>query len=409
MWLALPAGTGFPLQNLPWGVAQPLGGRPRPVVRLGDHALDLAVLADAGRFEEDGVRAALQAETLNAFMALGRPAWRAVREAVTAFLREADGDSGLRERAVHRLADVEMGLPAVIGDYTDFYSSREHATNVGVMFRGVDNALQPNWLHLPVGYHGRASSVVASPRSVIRPHGQLKPSEGPPTFGPSRELDFELEMGAFIGTGNALGVPVSADDAEAHVFGLALVNDWSARDIQRWEYVPLGPFLAKNFLTTVSPWIVPLDALEPCRVDAPAQEPAPLDYLREARRTTFAVTLEAHLQTAAMPEPARITRTDFRHLYWTLAQQIAHHTASGCNLRAGDLIASGTISGPTPDAFGSLLELAWKGTKPIALPSGETRAFLEDGDTLTLSGYATHPDGTRIGFGEVTGTVLPAR
>ena len=409
MWLALPAGTGFPLQNLPWGVAQPLGGRPRPVVRLGDHALDLAVLADAGRFEGDGVRAALQAETLNAFMALGRPAWRAVREAVTAFLREADGDSGLRERAVHRLADVEMGLPAAIGDYTDFYSSREHATNVGVMFRGVDNALQPNWLHLPVGYHGRASSVVASPRSVIRPHGQLKPPEGPPTFGPSRELDFELEMGAFIGTGNALGVPVSADDAEAHVFGLALVNDWSARDIQRWEYVPLGPFLAKNFLTTVSPWIVPLDALEPCRVDAPAQEPAPLDYLREARRTTFAVTLEAHLQTAAMPEPARITRTDFRHLYWTLAQQIAHHTASGCNLRAGDLIASGTISGPTPDAFGSLLELAWKGTKPIALPSGETRAFLEDGDTLTLSGYATHPDGTRIGFGEVTGTVLPAR
>lgn len=408
-FLDLPPDTLYPPDHLPWGVVRvPKALRPRIVVRLGDHALDLAVFAATHGGLPEEVRHALTQETLNCLMDLGPDAWHTVRSALQGFLREPDGDEGLRGRLVHALADVTPCVPAVIGDYTDFYSSREHATNVGVMFRGRDNALQPNWLHLPVGYHGRASSIVPSGHAVRRPHGQLKPPEGDPVFGPSKELDFELEMGAFIGPGNALGTPIPVDAAERHVFGLCLVNDWSARDVQRWEYVPLGPFLAKNFLTTISPWIVSLEALAPVRVAAPPQESGVLPYLREARRTTFDVTLEAHLKTARLEAPVRIARTNYRYLYWTLAQQIAHHTSGGCNLRAGDLLASGTISGPDEDSYGSLLELAWKGTKPLALPSGETRCWLEDGDTLTLTGYATLPDGRRLGFGEATGTVEAA-
>ncbi len=408
-FLDLPADTRFPLDYLPWGVVKvPKALRPRLVVRVGDHVLDLAIFAATHGKLPEAVRHAFTQETFNCLMGLGPDAWRAARAALMDFLRTPDGDEGARGRLVHRLVDVEPCLPACIGDYTDFYSSREHATNVGVMFRGKDNALQPNWLHLPVGYHGRASSIVPSGHPVRRPHGQLKPPEGDPVFGPSKELDFELEMGAFIGEGNALGTPISVDAAEGHVFGLCLVNDWSARDIQRWEYVPLGPFLGKNFLTSIAPWIVPLDALDAVRVDAPPQEGPVLPYLNEQRRTTFSVTLEAHLKTAGMDAPALIARTDFRHLYWTLAQQIAHHTVNGCNLRPGDLLASGTISGPDAESYGSLLELAWKGTKPLTLPSGEQRAWLQDGDTLTLSGYATRPDGQQLGFGEVTGTVMSA-
>jgi fumarylacetoacetase len=345
-------------------------------------------------------------------MACGRPIWQQVRARVSQLLRHDEpalrDNAELRANALLPIADVEMLLPAEIGDYTDFYSSREHATNVGTMMRGPDNALQPNWLHLPVAYHGRASSVVVSGTDVGRPHGQTKgDNDATPTFGPSRSLDFELEMGFFIGPGNPLGQPIPIGQAPEHIFGMVLVNDWSARDIQRWEYVPLGPFLAKNFATTISPWIVTLDALEPFRTSGPKQDPAPLPYLRSPGDWAFDIHLEVLLQSAAMDQPHVVCRSNAKHLYWNVCQQLAHHTVNGCNLRPGDLLASGTISGPTPDSYGSMLELAWKGTKPIALPNGEKRVFLQDGDRVTLAGWCQGP-GYRVGFGEATGRVLPA-
>jgi fumarylacetoacetase len=301
-----------------------------------------------------------------------------------------------------------MLLPATIGDYTDFYSSREHATNVGIMFRGVENALMPNWRWLPVGYHGRASSIVVSGTGFRRPSGQLCPDETlPPVFGPSRLLDFELEVGFFVGPGNPLGEPIPIERAEEHIFGLVLVNDWSARDIQKWEYQPLGPFLGKSFATSISPWVVPLDALEPFRCAGPVQEPEPLPYLRAPVPGAFDIELGVDLDAAGESGPVTVCRSNFRHLYWSMAQQIAHHTVNGCNLRPGDLLASGTISGPTPDSYGSLLEITWRGTKPIRLPSGAERKFLADGDRITMSGSCAR-DGLRLGFGEVTGRVLPA-
>jgi fumarylacetoacetase len=276
------------------------------------------------------------------------------------------------------------------------------------MLRGPDKALMPNWLHLPVAYHGRASSVVVSGTDLRRPHGQTKADDADaPTFGPSRNVDFELEMGFFIGSGNALGEPIPIAQAEEHIFGLVLVNDWSARDIQKWEYVPLGPFLAKNFGTSISPWVVPLEALEPFRVNGPAQEPTPLPYLQAAGPRAFDIHLEVTLQTAKMDRPQRICASNFKRLYWNMAQQLAHHTVNGCNVRPGDLLASGTISGPTPDSYGSLLELAWKGTKPLTLPNGDARSFLCDGDQVTMSGWC-EGIGYLIGFGEVTGRILPA-
>jgi fumarylacetoacetase len=299
-------------------------------------------------------------------------------------------------------------LPVRIENYTDFYSSKEHATNVGVMLRGPQNALMPNWVHLPVAYHGRASSVIVSGADFHRPRGQTKADDAPaPTFGPSRSLDFELEMGFFVGPGNVLGQPVPIEQAAEHIFGIVLVNDWSARDIQKWEYQPLGPFLAKNFATSISPWIVTLDALEPFRVTGPAQDPPPLPYLQTAGPWAYDVHLEVHLQTAALTEPQRICASNAKYLYWNICQQLAHHTVNGCNLRPGDLLASGTISGPAPDSYGSMLELAWKGTKPIVLPSGETRVFLQDGDRVTMTGWC-QGQGYRIGFGEVTAKILPA-
>jgi fumarylacetoacetase len=306
------------------------------------------------------------------------------------------------------MKDVELLLPVEIGDYTDFYSSREHATNVGTMLRGPDKALMPNWLHLPVAYHGRSSSIVVSGTDLHRPHGQSKPeSADSPLFGPCRSVDFELEMGCFIGTGNVLGSPIPVDRAPEHVFGMVLVNDWSARDIQAWEYVPLGPFLAKNFCTSVSPWVVTLDALEPFRTTGPAQDPTPFPYLRTTGPQTYDIRLEVLLQTAKTTESRRICSSNFKHLYWNVAQQIAHHTSNGCNLRTGDLLASGTISGPTPDSYGSMLELSWRGSRPIDLGNGETRSFLQDGDRVTFRAWCEGA-GYRVGFGEVTGQVLPA-
>lgn len=407
--------SDFPLQNLPYGVfSTPDQEKPRIGVRIGDFVLDLRVIEHRGLFKSVfGDEHVLCKWSLNKFMSKGRPAWRAVRKILTDLLREDSptlrDDAGLRAEALIPVGRVTMHLPAEIGDYTDFYSSKEHATNVGIMMRGKDNALQPNWLWLPVGYHGRASSIIPSGGDIRRPRGQTKADDAAaPTFGPSRLVDFELETGFFVGPGNDLGRSVEIGSAEEHIFGMVLVNDWSARDIQKWEYVPLGPFLAKNFATTISPWVVTLDALEPFRCAGPAQDPAPLDYLRPpSPRSTFDIQLEVAIQSAKMAEAHVICRSNFRHLYWSMAQQLAHHTVTGCNLRPGDLLASGTISGPTPDSAGSLLELTWRGERPLTLPGGEQRKFIADGDRIVMRGWA-QGDGYRVGFGECSGRVVPA-
>lgn len=412
-FIPVAAESHFSIQNLPYGVfRRHSGGTAHIGVAIGDSILDLTVLGERGLLTP-ACRQALQSSTLKVFMALGKPAWSEIRTAITQLLRADEptlrDNASLREHAVIAMKDVEMLLPVEIGDYTDFYSSREHATNVGTMLRGADNALQANWLHLPVAYHGRASSVVVSGTDLHRPSGQTEPSDAskPPRFGPSKSLDFELEMGFFIGPGNPLGQPIPIGKADEHIFGMVLVNDWSARDIQKWEYVPLGPFLAKNFGTSISPWVVPMAALEPFRTTGPAQEPTPLPYLRSPANAAIDIHLEVHLQGDKMPAPQRICTSNFKHMYWNIYQQLAHHTVNGCNLRTGDLLASGTISGPTPDSYGSMLELAWKGTKPIALPGGDMRLFLQDGDRVTMTGWC-QGNGYRVGFGEVTGRILPA-
>ena len=414
-FISVPSESHFPIQNLPYGVfRRRSGGTPAIGVAIGDYVLDLAALEARGLLTGSHLKGKqlFGQQSLNAFMALGRPAWREARDCISRLLREDEptlrDDKPLRDRALVRMADAEMLLPVDIPDYTDFYSSREHATNVGTMLRGADNALQPNWLHLPVAYHGRASSVVVSGTDLHRPRGQSKPGEAPaPSFGPSRSADFELEMGFFIGPGNELGRPIPIERASEHIFGMVLVNDWSARDIQAWEYVPLGPFLAKNFGTSVSPWVVTLDALEPFRIAGPVQDPEPFAYLRSPGAWSYDIHLEVSLQTATMNDPHRICRSNARHLYWNICQQLAHHTINGCNLRTGDLLASGTISGPTPDSYGSMLELAWRGTKPLVLPSGEKRVFLQDDDRVTMTGWC-EGEGYKVGFGEVTGRILPA-
>ncbi len=405
----------FPIQNLPYGVFRRRAGDDAAVgVAIGDYVLDLSVLEQSKLLDvSGGGEPVFNQGSLNRLMSMGPRVWREARSTIIKLLREDEpalrDHVRLRDRALIHMNDVEMQLPAVIGDYTDFYSSREHATNVGIMFRGKENALQPNWLHLPVGYHGRASSIVISDTDIHRPQGQTKPDDGDtPDYGPTKSLDFELEMGFFIGLGNPLGRAVPIDNAVDHIFGMVLVNDWSARDIQKWEYVPLGPFLAKNFATSISPWVVTMDALDAFRTAGPKQDPQPLAYLRSTGEWAYDVKLEVWLQTAKMDKPLRITATNFKNMYWNICQQLAHHTINGCNLRPGDLLASGTISGSTPESCGSLLELAWKGTRPLKLPSGETRTFLQDGDRVTMTAWCEGP-GYRIGFGEVSGKVLPAQ
>jgi fumarylacetoacetase len=397
----------FPLENLPFGVFKPRRGDARVGVAVGENVVDLSVLEKSLLPE---VATAARQPSLNAFLALGRPAWKETRETLqhllaadTPTLRD---DAKLRAHAFHRQSDVTMQLPVRIGDYTDFYSSYHHAHNVGTMLRGPENALMPNWKWLPVAYHGRASSIVVSGADVKRPHGQTKPPDAPaPGFGPSKSFDYELEMAFLIGPGNSLGEPVPIDQAFDHIFGMVLMNDWSARDIQAWEYQPLGPFLAKNFATSISPWIVTMDALEPFRKPLPAQDPEPLPYLRAKNDFTFDIQLEAQLQTAKMKEPHTITRTNFQNLYWSIAQQLAHHTVNGCNLQPGDLLASGTISGATEDSRGCMLELTWRGANPLKLPNGAERKWLEDGDTLKITGWC-QGDGYRVGFGEVAGKIV---
>jgi len=400
----------FPIQNLPFGVFRPKnGGPPRVGTAIGNLVLDLALLEKEGFFELFGREGIFDRPHLNFLMApFGILDARLV---ISQLLSGADprlrDNARLRERALFEQSAVDLLLPYDILDYTDFYSSREHATNVGTMFRGPENALMPNWLHLPVAYHGRASSVVVSGTDIRRPCGQTQKGDGPPSFGPSRMLDFELEMGFFIRGGNALGERIPIDRAFKNIFGMVLVNDWSARDIQRWEYQPLGPFLSKSFATSISPWVVTLQALEPFRTAGPKQEPEPLPYLKSEGDRTYDIELEVWLQGESMPAPQRICRTNFKYLYWDMRQQVAHHTVNGCNLRNGDLLASGTISGPDPSSYGSMLELAWQGTRPLQLPNGETRTSLLDGDRVTITGWC-QGDGYRVGFGEVAGRILPA-
>ena len=419
MFLTILAESPFSLQALPYGVFRPGVDEPaRVCVAIGEWVLDMAALEAGGLLGSPTwpVQGVFSRSSLNVFMSLGRPAWDETRAVLQALLGPlTDGRLSLPSRltdALHPMDSVELLMPVEIGDYTDFYSSREHATNVGTMFRGAEAALLPNWLHLPVAYHGRASTVTVSGEAVIRPQGQSLPTGATaPIFGPTAELDFELEVGFFVGPGNRRGEAIPVQEAAEHIFGLVLVNDWSARDIQRWEYRPLGPFLSKSFATSISPWVIPLAALEPFRCPGPKQEPAPLPYLWEDGDRAFDIHLEATLSSEAMRlagiPPVAISRTNFRHLYWSMNQQLAHHTANGCAMRPGDLLASGTISGPAPDSFGSLLELTWGGSRPLELPTGETRRFLEDGDRLAITGWCEGA-GFRVGLGEVAATIIPA-
>ena len=396
----VPDGSDFPLENLPYGVFDP-GDGPRVGVAIGSQVLDLRA---AGDLLPGGAGDALRASTINPFLALGRGLWSETREAITGLL-STDAIDRLPMDALHAMGQVRMLRPFDPGDYVDFYSSIEHATNLGRMFRPDSEPLLPNWRHLPVGYHGRASSVVVSGTPVTRPAGQIKPGEGPPIHAPTGALDIELEVGFITGPGNRLGTPIPIEEAREHIFGLVLVNDWSARDIQRWEYQPLGPFLGKSFATTISPWVVTLDALGPYLVPSPAQDPEPLDYLRTNDEWAVDLELEVLLRSVSMDAPVSISRTNFSGMYWTMAQQLAHATVNGTNVRPGDLYASGTVSGSEPGTYGSLIELTWGGERPIALPDGSARTFLEDGDTVTLRGWCEREGHRRIGFGECVGTV----
>lgn len=411
-WVETPPGSDFPIQNLPFGIfSTPGNPSPRAGSIIGDFVIDLSVLEYLSFFDELDLPAGIfHKPFLNDFIALGKEKTLAVRNRLSELLRE--GNTEAREAAWHFLhpADkVELRMPIQIGDYTDFYSSLEHASNLGSMFRDPSNPLLPNWRHLPVGYHGRASSIVLSGTPIRRPVGQTEP--GPdqvqPPFGPSRLLDFELEMAFVVGKENPLGQAIPVAQAEDHIFGLLLFNDWSARDIQRWEYQPLGPFLSKNFASSVSPWIVVLEALEAFRIPGAPQEPPVLPYLQTTGNRHLEINLEIGLQPAGGTETI-ISRTNTRHLYWSMSQQLAHHTVGGCNMRVGDLCASGTISGTEPGTFGSMIELTWRGTKPLSLPDRSERKFLLDGDTVTMRAFA-EKDGLRIGFGGVTGTILPAQ
>ena len=404
--------SDFPIQNLPYGVFSSGDGlAPRVGVAIGDFVLDLWELEQDGRLNV-GELGVFSASTLNPFMALGPKLWSRTRARISELLRhdnpELRDNDELRKLALVPMAQVKLHMPIAVSGYTDFYSSKEHATNVGVMFRGKDNALQPNWLHMPIGYNGRASTVVVSGTKVRRPRGQLKPPSAElPSFGACKRLDFELEMGAVIGQPSPMGEMLDEKRAADMIFGFVLLNDWSARDIQQWEYVPLGPFQAKAFATSISPWIVTREALEPFRVQGPAQDPMPLPYLQQAQPNNYDLHLDVGLRAALLKEPMRMCRTNFKYMYWSSVQQLVHHASSGCAMNIGDLLGSGTISGPEKDQRGSLLEISWNGTESIELPGGIKRTFLEDGDSLRFHGWC-QGDGYRVGFGEVEGTILPA-
>ncbi|MTV17931.1 MULTISPECIES: fumarylacetoacetase [Bradyrhizobium] len=404
--------SDFPIQNLPYGVFSSKDGlAPRVGVAIGDYVFDLWELEQDSRFDV-GPLGVFSQPSLNAFMALGPKVWSATRARISELLRsdhpELRDNRELRARALVPMADVRLHMPFAVSGYTDFYSSKEHATNVGVMFRGKDNALQPNWLHMPIGYNGRASTVVVSGTKVRRPRGQLKPPTSEvPSFGPCKRLDFELEMGVVVGQASPMGEMLTEKQAEEMIFGFVILNDWSARDIQQWEYVPLGPFQAKAFATSISPWVVTREALEPFRMQGPKQEPEPLAYLKQTQPNNYDMQLDVALRAGAMNEAKTICSTNFKYMYWSSVQQLVHHASSGCAMNVGDLLGSGTISGPEEHQRGSLLEISWNGTEPVELASGVTRSFLEDGDSLVMRGWC-RGDGYRVGFGEVEGTIVAA-
>lgn len=416
-FIEVAADSDFSIHNLPYGIfsdtkTQAEADNRRAGVAIGEYVLDLSVLESAGLLDLAGGPYFNQ-PTLNAFIDSGRDNWQKARATVQTLLSDADStlrdDTELQKKALFKQADVTMHLPVHVPGFTDFYSSKEHATNVGTMFRDPNNALLPNWTEMPVGYNGRASTVVVSGTDIVRPSGQLKPNaDERPIFSPCKRLDFELETAFVVGKGNQLGQPIAVDEAFEHIFGMVLLNDWSARDIQKWEYVPLGPFNAKTFASEVSPWIVTMEALAPFKTSCPTQEPKPLAYLNEtATDTSFDINLSVELLPENAESATVVCETNFKYMYWSMAQQLTHHTITGCKVEVGDMMGSGTISGPTPDAYGSMLEIAWNATKPVTLAGGETRSFIEDGDTVIMKGYS-EKDGVRVGFGEVRGKVLPA-
>lgn len=412
-WIEVPPHSDFPIQNIPFGVARTADEKPFVATRIGDKIINLKTLHVLGYLENLPFEVTdFDSDSLNPMMKKGKKAVRELRNRISKLFDVNQQDLQKNEQHVQQILfakdHVQMCLPIQIGDYTDFYSSREHATNVGMMFRDPANALLPNWLWLPVGYHGRSSSIVVSGTEITRPKGQIKPvADEPPIYAPCRNLDFELETAFVTFDGKPLGESISTAEAEDYIFGMVLLNDWSARDIQTWEYVPLGPFLAKNFASSISPWIVTLDALQPYKVEGPKQDPEVLSYLKHEGNLSYDIQLEVYIQPENQQE-TKICTSNFKYMYWNMAQQLAHHTVNGCNVRCGDLMGSGTISGPTPDSYGSMLELAWKGTKPLPMNDGTERKFIQDFDTVIMRGFSSK-DGVRIGFGEVIGKVKPAK
>ncbi|PIQ50194.1 MAG: fumarylacetoacetase [Cytophagales bacterium CG12_big_fil_rev_8_21_14_0_65_40_12] len=411
-WVEIPENSDFPIQNLPFGIFKTDYLAPGAGVRIGDLVLDLTYMYENGYFDGLELPAGIFNQAyLNDFMALGKAKTREVRNRISELL-SAENDElrdnfAVRELSMIPMDEVEMLIPVRVPNYTDFYSSEDHARNVGTMFRDPKNALMPNWKHLPVAYHGRASSIVVSGTDFHRPKGQTKADDAEmPSFGPCRLLDFELEMAFITCKENPMGTSVSAKEAADYIFGFVILNDWSARDIQKWEYVPLGPFLAKNFASHISPWIVTMDALEPFKVAGPKQNPAVLPYLKTEGSLHYDVKLEVQIKPEKA-EPTVVSNSNFKYMYWNVNQQVAHHTSNGCNLQVGDLYGSGTISGPKPEEFGSMLEITWRGEKPVKMKDGSERKFIQDGDTVIMSGHAVK-DGVRIGFGEVLAKVLPA-
>jgi fumarylacetoacetase len=411
-WVDIPEGSDFPIQNLPFGILSRNGGPKKVGVAIGEYALDLSALYDFGLLDIKTYRHDhFETDTLNPLISLGKEKVRALRERISYLLStETDElkNNTKRDLFLVKIDELDMHMPVKVGDYTDFYSSEDHARNVGTMFRDPDNALLPNWKHIPVGYHGRASSIILSGQSIHRPKGQMMPADADkPVFGPCKLLDFELEMAFITYPGKELGESISTAEAEDHIFGMVIFNDWSARDIQKWEYVPLGPFLAKNFASSISPWVVTMDALAPFKTSGPKQEPEVLPYLKYEGQHHYDVDLQVFIQPDGGKENL-VSHSNYKYMYWNVAQQLAHHTVNGCNINAGDMMASGTISGSDPSSFGSMLELSWKGTKPLKLEDGSERKFIQDHDTVIMRGFA-EKDGVRIGFGEVNTKVLPAK
>jgi len=410
-FVEVDANSDFPIQNLPYGVFSTSSQEPHVGVAIGKKILDLTRAEQDGFLKGTSGHPLFDQPRLNTFMQAGRQEWTHIRQQVFNHLKsgsDLSNNQELQDQLLVNMEDATLHLPVDVKEFTDFYSSYYHAYNVGSLIRGPENALMDNWKHLPVAYHGRSSSVILSGQDIIRPRGQIKPADSDtPIFSPTQRLDFELEMGFFVGTGNEMGQPIPTSEASDHIFGMVLVNDWSARDVQVWEYRPLGPFLAKNFATSISPWVVTLDALEPFRTSGMTQDPVPMEYLQVEGDQAYDIKLEVHLQSEMMEEPKLIGKSNTTNLYWNISQQLAHHTITGCNTRTGDLMASGTISGEALDARGCLLEMTELGKKPLKLTSTETRKFLEDGDTVTLKGYC-QAENYRIGFGEVTSKILPA-